>query len=870
MDGFPSLRGREFSSAPRKLRLSKARICCCIAVVLFSLTLSFSKESAPDWAARTLQSLSLREKIAQLIQIRVPGKFINRNGTEFLALKDQICENRVGGVVLFAGNVYESAMLLNELQGLSKVPLLVAADFERGLSFRIADTTSFPWTMAFGAAGSESYSYEQGLITGQESRALGVHWIFAPVVDVNNNPDNPVINIRSFGEDPELVARLGSAFIRGARKGGVLTTAKHFPGHGDTSTDSHLALPVVESGLDRLQAIEFRPFQSAIEAGVDSIMTAHVAVPNVTDSPEIPATLSPRILTDLLRNRLNFKGLVVTDALEMGGITNTYWGGLAAVRALQAGADVLLLPPNATVAINEVERAVKRGDISEKRIDESVLKVLAAKNRMGLPENRAVPLRKIGDVVASPKSARLAQEVADRSITVVRDDRHLLPINPLSNKRLFSLVLTADLDSSPGTAFHAELRKHFLAVRTAWGNARTTGELLAGLDKEVAETDLIVFSTIARLSSGQDTIAVPRNQQAILKKLLASGKPLLWVAFGNPYVLRIAPEVGTYLCTFSYSDVSQIAAAKALAGEIAVSGRMPVSLPGISKPGDGLQIPKLQMTLKETTSAGAAGQFEKARKDTESAVDAGVFAGAELLVGYRGSLEFEYRTGKSAFASNSPPVTSATVYGLASLSRPVATASAAMLAIDSGILISKDLVSDYLPEAKDYGKLRIQEILTAKDLQSRAPIIEEILARASGSSIERYLAKGLFDPLATKSMKQQKTGSGLLCRGRDLAVFAQMMLNRGMYDHRRLFKPETVSRFTGAQGLWTKPAGLEWARNLFSASAFGYASDAGPVLWIDPDRQLFVILLTTAINGKIEEAQKAIIESAVRQIANYE
>ena len=235
------------------------------------------KIDAPDqsWVDQTLAGLSLREKIGQLIQIRVRGKFLNRQSPEFQALKETIQQCRVGGVVLFAGNIYESTVLLNELQFISDLPLLVSADFERGASFRIEDTTSFPWTMAIGATGSEEFAYQEGMITAQESRALGVHWLFAPVMDVNNNPENPVINIRSFGEDPQLVARLGSAFIRGARAGGVLTTAKHFPGHGDTATDTHIGLAVVPSDLDRLNSVELVPFRSAIEAGVDAIMTAH-------------------------------------------------------------------------------------------------------------------------------------------------------------------------------------------------------------------------------------------------------------------------------------------------------------------------------------------------------------------------------------------------------------------------------------------------------------------------------------------------------------------------------------------------------------------------------------------------------------------
>jgi len=298
------------------------------AILAFGILNGFPDSSDKIWAEQTLKSLSLRDRIAQLVQIRVPGKFLNRGSEDFHAIQNDIRQNHVGGAVLFAGNIYESAVLLNELQTSSRLPLLVAGDFERGVAFRIADTTSFPWAMALGASGSEQLAYREGVVTAREAKALGVHWIFAPVMDVNNNPSNPVINIRSFGEDPELVARIGSAFIRGARSGGVLTTAKHFPGHGDTASDSHLGMAVVPSDLARLQSVELVPFRSAIDAGVDSIMTAHVSVPNLTGESKAPATLSPEILSGLLRDTLQFKGLVVTDALEMGGITNRYWGGI--------------------------------------------------------------------------------------------------------------------------------------------------------------------------------------------------------------------------------------------------------------------------------------------------------------------------------------------------------------------------------------------------------------------------------------------------------------------------------------------------------------------------------------------------------------
>ena len=613
----------------------------------------FSASPGDLWADRTLKSLSLRDKIAQLILVRVPGKFLNRSSEDFQAIQNEIRKNHIGGLVLFAGNIYESTILLNDLQSMSGLPLLVAGDFERGVAFRIADTTSFPWTMALGATGSEQFAYRQGVVTARESRALGVHWIFAPVMDVNNNPNNPVINIRSFGEDPQLVARLGSAFIRGAKAGGVLTTAKHFPGHGDTATDSHLGMAVVPSDLARLQSVELAPFRSAIEAGVDSIMTAHVAVPNVTGESQLPATLSSKILSGLLRDTLQFKGLVVTDALEMGGITNRFWGGLAAVRAIQAGADVLILPQNATVAINEVERAVRRGDISESRINESVRKLLRAKSSLGLHRLRTVSVKRIGEIIASPENTKLAQDIADQSITVLKDDQQLLPIDPTRYARIFSLVLTPDLESAPGAVFQTEMRQRFPLTRTLWANARVSDELLASIDKAASETDLIVCSTFIRLVSGQTAAALSDAQRNILQKLQATNKPLIWVAFGNPYILPLAPRIGTYLCTFSYSDVSQVAAAKALAGEIEIMGRMPVSIPGFSKSGEGRTIPRLEMILKPASAADlehAKDGLEQSVRLLDSSIEDGIFPGAVLLVGHQGKIVLNRAAGRTGYS----------------------------------------------------------------------------------------------------------------------------------------------------------------------------------------------------------------------------
>ena len=825
------------------------------------------KIDAPDqsWVDQTLAGLSLREKIGQFIQIRVRGKFLNRQSPEFQALKETIQQCRVGGVVLFAGNIYESTVLLNELQFISDLPLLVSADFERGASFRIEDTTSFPWTMAIGATGSEEFAYQEGMITAQESRALGVHWLFAPVMDVNNNPENPVINIRSFGEDPQLVARLGSAFIRGARAGGVLTTAKHFPGHGDTATDTHIGLAVVPSDLDRLNSVELVPFRSAIEAGVDAIMTAHVSVPEVTEEPEIPATLSKEILTDLLRGKLQFDGLVVTDAMEMGAISDTYWCGLAAVRAIEAGADIVLLPTNSIAAINEIERAVEMGDISPERIDKSVEKILRVKSSLGLHRKRAVSINRLTEVVASPQNLSLAQQIADHSITALKNESGLLPVNPVENPRIYSLVLDSGLATSPGSVFQSEMRSFYPSLSTEWANARVTPEQIQSIERNAARSDLIVCSTIARLSSGRDISAIPKDQQKIIEKLLRTGKLHIWIAFGNPYVLERLPKVGTYLCTFSDSDVSQRAAARAVSGAIPITGKMPISIPGYAAIGDGLQIPKLEMVLKplpvhnDNTSSDT---FINTMDVISNYNDSGIFSLVNLRVGYQGSMVLDLAIPDQHRNAISSGWLSSSPFGLI---------MSAMLADESGNLLLEVPVQDYLPEQRDteLGKKRVADLLSDISGNSRpnprfeilnTVLIEEIISRAFGFTIGDILRKQLFEPLGKIPENQTLSWA--------LAESSQMLLNKGIYNHRRIFKPETIARFTDprnrGQALgWIKPDKNDWTGRLFSPESYGVMNPDGIFLWIDPQKELFIVFLASV--GK--EAEEAEVKEAYEKIA---
>ena len=417
---------------------------------------------------RWMKALTLREKVAQLIYIPFHGAAPNTRSREYRQFMKLVRETGVGGMVLVnwsngrvtqKAHPYALAAFLNRMQKIARVPLLVAGDFERGASMRVDGTTVFPQAMAFGATGDPALARFEGQVTAREARAVGVQWLFFPVADVNNNPDNPIINIRAYGEDPKSVSAMVTAFIEGTRADPhyrVLSTAKHFPGHGDTAVDTHLNMAVINAPRERLEAVELAPFRAAIQANVDAIMTAHIAVPALAPA-DVPATLSPAILTSLLRGEMGFKGIVVTDALEMGGIAQGYAGGEAAVKALEAGADALVMPPDPEAAVKAVMAAVSSGRITRARIDESVARLLAAKERMGLDRLRTVNLEAISDQIDSPEDQERAQEIAARALTLVKNDGNLLPLRAPS-KTCF-LTLAESRYSNEGWEFAQEVRR---------------------------------------------------------------------------------------------------------------------------------------------------------------------------------------------------------------------------------------------------------------------------------------------------------------------------------------------------------------------------------------------------------------------------
>lgn len=575
------------------------------------------------WAEKTLRRLSDEEKVGQLFMIWVRAEFLNAGSPQYAELRDSMNKYHVGSFAmsvryeppfLFKSGPYEAAVLLNRLQHDSKLPLLVAADFELGVSNRLRGSTGFPNAMAIGATGKTDYAEAFGRITAEEARAIGVHWNFFPVADVNSNPDNPIINTRSFGEDPAQVGAMVAAYIRGAHSAGLLTTAKHFPGHGDTATDSHLGLAQVTGNRARLDSVELPPFRKAIETGVDAVMVAHVTVPALDPKPNAVATVSPAIVTDLLKKQLGFKGLVITDALDMAGLTRLYADdiGREAVDAFKAGNDMLLIPPDLDAAYRAVLAAVKSGEIPQARLNESVLKILKLKASLGLNKAREVDISKLDQVVGTPDHINTGQKMSDDGVTVVRDNHSVLPLKaegttgnalpyqsvPEVRNRLLLVIFSDDVRLEAGHVLERQIKARVPDANVIYTDAGLSGALSGEIVKAAASAEKVVAAIYASPTAGklvrtgsgmQNSVSMADDSANLLQQILgAAAAKTVVLAMGNPYVAKDFPEVQNYVCTFSTAPVSEMSAAKALFGEIEIYGHLPVSIPGFAARGDGI------------------------------------------------------------------------------------------------------------------------------------------------------------------------------------------------------------------------------------------------------------------------------------------
>jgi beta-glucosidase-like glycosyl hydrolase/CubicO group peptidase (beta-lactamase class C family) len=927
------------------------------------------KRSARDsaWVEKTLKSMSLREKLGQLLVVYYFGEFTSTESAEYKDLVRQVTENRVGGFILGTkrqplgierGGVYVAAVLANQLQKRAKVPLIVSADFERGTAMRLDEGTGFPSAMAIATTGNPQDAYTVGKVTALEARAAGIQWIFAPDADVNDNPDNPIINVRSFGEDPLSVARYVSAFVRGVQENGGLATAKHFPGHGDVSVDSHIALATVPGDRKRLESVELVPFRAAIAAGVGSIMTGHLAAPAFEPNAELPATMSPNVLTGLLRNELGFDGLIVTDALDMGGVTTRYPPGEAAVRSVLAGADVLLLSPTVDAALEGLEEAAKSGRLPVARIDESVRRILRAKERLGLAKNRLVDVDALNAKFGKPEFGAAAQDIADRGVTLLRNDAHALPLDATKPLRLLVVALSGDPDPFPGSDFEDEIRNHVDSVTVV--RADTQFSKVESLNLPPPETyDAAIAGIWVRVADRKGSVGLPDDQAAFVSKLLASPNPVIVAGFGSPYVIERFPSAKTWIAEFSTQDVSQRAVARAIFGQNAISGKIPVTVPGLVKRGDGIQLDRTPMTLEPAASDMPA-RLRNAFEILDRGVADQAFPGGVLAVGFGDRISV-HPFGRLTDDQKSPAVTADTIYDIASLTKSIVTTTAVMLLVQEHRIEITLPISRYLPEwtdtsagdpnpswrakatvrdlllhasglpaHRDYyktidGKNAVLKHVMAEPLVSEPGthveysdlgfiLLGEIVERLTGLELDAVAKDWISEPLGmantmftppknlrsriaptendTQYRERQLQGevddanasamgnvaghAGLFSTAGDVAVFAQMMLNGGIYAHHRLLARETIEQFTArikigdsARALgWDVPVEPSSTGKYFSARSYGHNGFTGTSLWIDPEKDLFVILLTNRVypsaeNIKIREIRPRLHDAIV-------
>jgi beta-N-acetylhexosaminidase len=915
-----------------------------------------------EWVDDTLRQMTVEEKVGQLLFTTYHGSFTAADSDTFSQMMHDINDLHVGGFItithgsplgIVKDQAYPTAVLANELQSKSKYPLLIGADYERGTAMRQDEGTSFPTAMAVAAAGDPKDAYTMGKITALEARAVGVQWVYAPVCDVNNNPGNPIINTRSFGENPTLVSQYVTEFIRGVQDNGAMATAKHFPGHGDTATDSHIDLPVIKANRQRIESLELVPFRAAITAGVGSVMTGHLNVPAFEPDPNTPATLSPNILTDLLRNQLGFQGLIITDALDMGGITVRYAPGEAAVRAFLAGADALLMPPVPDAAYEAVVAAAKSGRIPEERLDASVRRLLEAKARLGLNQNRLVDIATLNESFGKTAWQETAQQISDLGVTLLRDNQHLLPLDGTKPTRGLLVSLYADPEPYPGQDLEPQLRARFdslVALRADTRFVRADTLKLPPPDSY----DIAVLALFVRVSDRKGDIDVPGEQVPLIDQIYGSGKPVITLGLGSPYLIERFPQGGTWLSAFGISDVAQISLARAMFGEIPVQGHLPVTIPGANlKAGYGIDLPADPMKLQPMDVRGEA-QLQPAFSVIENAIADKAFPGATLAVGFRDKVSY-HAFGHLSYDKDSPATKIDTMYDLASLTKVVVTTTLVEKLVEGDFPSPLDLdapIERYLPEwaagpqpewrhrvtvrnlmthtsglppFKEYwrtskGKEDTLRMIFVEPLEYEPGttvvysdlgiiLMAEIIQRLTGKPLDELANAFIFAPLGMKNsmynppkklwpeiaptevderwrqrlvqgevhdenayaMGGVSGHAGVFSSSPDLATFCQMLLNGGVYAHQRILKRATLAEFTVPQPLarntrtlgWVVPTENSSSGHYFSAHSYGHTGFTGTTIWIDPDRQLFVVLLTNRVNPTRENHKIAEVRPAV-------
>ena len=926
---------------------------------------------ARRWVDSVLATLDTRERAAQLVVPWMWGRYVPETSDEWARLRSWVQEAGVGGIITSIGAPVGLGDKLNRLQRLADVPLLIVSDMESGPGMRLdggtllpygvdmGGGTVFPPAMALGATGDPSLAYHMGRITAAEARAVGVHMSFAPVVDVNNNPANPIINVRSYGGDPESVATFAVAQLQGLQDNGMLATAKHFPGHGDVEDDTHLVPLILRISAERADSVELVPYRAAIRAGVAGIMSAHIAFPALAGDSVLPATLSPRMLDSLLVGELGFEGLVVTDALDMGAIVRRFGAGEAATLALEAGADILLQPTDPFVVRDAIVAAVESGRIPPARLERSVRKILEAKTRVGLHRKRTVDIDRIASVVGAAEHREVAATVAERSIALVRDRDALVPLRP--DSRVLLVSYTDNLAPFAVRTLAGALRAGVRSVSTVrLGPDNPPESVLRRLGDRADAFDLVIIAASARVRGNRDAAIDAATAEAF--RAIARRRPTILVSLRSPYLLQEIPEVGSYLLGWTDADVGQRAVARALLGETPIRGRLPTAIPPYHETGTGLDrgeptaedvregSPDLEPAAAGALSAGLEPpDLDSLSTVIRTAIARGVTPGAAIAVGRSNGPAWTAAFGRTDPEPGAPAVTDSTLFDLASLTKVVGTTTAIMRLVDEGRMELDSSLSRYLPEWPVGGwrdGVTVRRLLTHTaglapflrfwhpsegGLRGRDAILHAVIAAppradpgsrydysdlgaillgaaveaVTGTSLDSYLAEtwsaldmhettfrpdvrfplrriaptevdlvyrnvhvhGVVHDENAHAMGGVAGHAGLFSSVRDLARFARSMLVEAVPA-----EPSTIQRFTTRQPDseralgWDAAAGTTIAEP-FSSSAYGHTGFTGTSLWIDPERDLYVVLLTNRVNPTRDGTGIGALRAAVHRLA---
>jgi len=912
-----------------------------------------------DWVNATLKSMSLDQKIGQMIMpfARYNSRFEDHSSLK--RYKELIKKYHIGGFVIRSKNVYTTLKNNNELQSLSNIPLLIAQDYETGVGGRTNDGTEFVSMMGVGATGNPDYAYEVGKITALESRALGINLLFAPSADVNSNPLNKIINTRSFGENPETVAKFISHFVKGAQDNGMLSTVKHFPGHGGTAEDSHYELPVLNKNLNQLQNHELLPFKAAINQGVAAVMTSHISLPQVAEENDIPATLSWKIMDELLREKLHFKGLLITDGFSMNAVKNNYYEGESVVMAFHAGIDILLLPQNIPLAVHTIRQAVKQNEISINRINQSVKRILTWKSRLGLHKNAITPESLLDERISLPSSKTKSEEITRNAVTVLRNE--ILPIKlDKINKILVMSISDRKVTSDIGNVFVNQIQNLNKRVQHFQITPALCQAEIDNIIQISKECDITINNYFFRRTSNPDQPNLSNNQLALLDSLSPYNDSIVNIFFGSPYYAMNFPTSKNLVFMYRGTAEIQRIAAEAVMGEFLINGNLPVSIPNIAKAGEGETIEKYNMQLGKVDYNNYVKNpqyIDSLKIYLYQSIADSAFPGCAVAVGHRGKLLLNEGFGHFTYDANSAEVQTNSIFDLASVTKVVSATSAAMLLYDRRLLDLNWKVQDILPDflGKEKGLVTVKHLLTHTaglpawkrfylNYKGKQNILQQIYKEnlvyspgtlnmysdlgmiltqniievISQKPLDVFNKENLFDPLGmertfynpdkkylheivpteksdfhkkvvhgfvhdenTWAMGGVSGHAGLFSTSEDLAKFCQMMLNKGLFNFKRILSENTIEYFTKRDGKvegstraigWdTRSEEKSSSGHFMSMKAFGHTGFTGTSIWMDPENEVFVILLTNRVhptreNHKIRKVRPQVADYAMKAI----